>query len=95
MQPVKLPIVNIDRQNKTALVKSQKHTFPVRMEMPIWKINDVRLGDDAIVTKSAITGEWLMIDYSFTNAFNYAVHNSMQTNYEDMIYDEEGVPYEF
>lgn len=95
MQPVKLPIVNIDRTNKMAYVESQKGKFPVKMEMDQWKINDVRLGDDAIVVKSAVTGEWLMIDYSFANAFNYAVHNSMQTSYDDMIVDERGVPYDF
>ena len=95
MKPVKLPIVSIDRPNKTAIVESKKTRFPVKMEMPSWKIEDVRLGDDAIVTKSDVTGEWLMIDYSFSNPFNYAVHNSMQDNYDDMILDERGVPYGF
>ena len=91
MKPIKLPIVNVDHTNRTALVKSQKTTFPVHMT----KDFDCMAGDDAIVTKSAVTGEWLMIDYSFNNAFNYAVHNSMQTNIDDMITDEDGVPYEF
>ena len=95
MKPVRLPIVSIDRPNKTALVKSKKGTFPVKMEMESWKIEDVRLGDDAMVVKSSVSGEWLMIDYRFDNAFNYAVHNSMQTDYNDMITDERGVPYGF
>lgn len=95
MKPVRLPIVSIDRPNKTALVKSKKGTFPVKMEMESWKIEDVRLGDDAMVVKSSVSGEWLMIDYRFDNAFNYAVHNSMQDKYEDMICDEEGRPYAF
>lgn len=91
MNPVKLPIVNIDRKNRTCMVESRKGKFPVQMT----KNFDCQVGDDAIVTKSPVTGEWLMIDYSFENAFNYAVHNSMQTNLDDMIVDEEGVPYEF
>ena len=95
MKSIKLPIVHIDRENRTALVEGKKNTFPVHMEMADWKVQCVRLGDDAIVTKSAVTGEWLMIDYSFCNEFNYAVHNSMQTSYDDMIVDEDGVPYDF
>ena len=91
MNPVKLPIIHLDRVNKTALVKSHNHTFPVHMT----KNFDCMVGDDAIVTKSPVTGEWLMIDYSFKNALNYAVHNSMQTNIDDMITNEDGVPYEF
>ena len=95
MQPIRLPIVNIDRRNKNAIVESKKGKFPVKMVMDQWKIQDVRLGDDAYVVKSSVTGEWLMVDYSFKNAFNYAVHNSMQDNYEDLICNEEGVPYDF
>ena len=96
MKPVKLSIVNIDKKNKTALVlPSSGRSFPVKMEMENWKIECVKRGDDAIVTKSSVTGEWIMIDYSFSNAFNYAVHNSYQDKYEDMITDEDGVPYEF
>ena len=95
MKPIKLPIINIDRTNRTAIVESANKKFPVKMEMPNWKIQDVRLGDDAVVVKSAVTGEWLMTDYKFNNSFNYAVHNSMQTRYEDMICDERGVPYDF
>ena len=91
MNPVKLPIVNIDRKNRTCMVDSRKGRFPVHMTRNF----DCMVGHDAIVTKSAVTGEWLMIDYSFNNAFNYAVHNSMQTNIDDMITDEDGVPYEF
>jgi carbamoylphosphate synthase large subunit len=96
MNPVKLAIIHLDKKNRTALVRSSKNrSFPVKMQMEDWKVECVQRGDDAIVTKSAVTGEWLMIDYSFSNAFNYAVHNSMQEDYEDMICDERGVPYEF
>ena len=95
MKSIRLPIVYIDRENRTALVQGKKNTFPVHMEMKDWQIECVRLGDDAIVTKSTVTGEWVMIDYRFDNAFNYAVHNSMQTRYDEMICDERGVPYDF
>jgi len=95
MKPVTLPIVNIDRVNRTAIVESSKTRFPVHIAIPRNQLSDVKIGDDAIVVKSAVTGDWLMIDYSFSNDFNYAVHNSLQTNLDDMIVDEEGVPYEF
>ena len=96
MNPVKLAIIHLDKKNRTALVRSSKNrSFPVKMQMEDWKVECVQRGDDAIVTKSSVTGEWIMIDYSFSNAFNYAVHNSMQDDYEDMICDERGVPYEF
>ena len=97
MKPIKLPIVNIDRKNRTAIVETKTgKKFPVTIEMSQDLIdNCIRRGDDAIIVKSAVTGEWLMTDYSFSNSFNYAVHNSMQTRYEDMICDERGVPYDF
>lgn len=92
MKPIRLPIVNIDRRNNTVMVESRKHKFPVT---PTCCIKDVRRGDDAIVVKSSVSNEWLMIDYRVDTAFNYAVHNSLQTNYDEMILNEEGVPYDF
>lgn len=91
MKPIRLPIVNIDRRNNTVMVESRKHKFPVT---PTCCIEDVRRGDDAIVIKSTVTGEWLMIDYSVSTPINYAIHNSLQTNTDDLICDEAGVPYE-
>ena len=92
MKPIRLPIVNVDRKNRTAIVESTNGRFPVKSTIDL---TDVRCGDDAMVVKSNVSGEWLMIDYRFDNAFNYALHNSMQTNTDDLIVDKRGVPYEF
>lgn len=96
MKPIKLTILNIDMKKRTALVlPASGKSFPVKIEMEAWKLECVQSGDDAIITKSQVTGEWIMIDYSFSNAYNYAIHNNMQDKYEDMICDERGVPYDF
>lgn len=95
MKPIQLPLVHIDKQNKCALVKSQKgNVFPVEMCMPEWKIKDIQYGDDAIVVKSTVTGEWIMIDYTFLTSVNYAIHNSYNHETGDLIYDENGELYE-
>ena len=90
MKPIRLPIVNVDKRNNAVMVESQNGKFPVKVEC---SIEDARLGDDAVVTKSAVTGEWLMIDYKVDTAVNYTIHNSMQTNRDELIVDEDGVPY--
>ena len=97
MKPIETTIKNIDKTNKTCLVQSQNgNIFPVIISSKIhYLLEDIRLGDTGIVTKSPVTGEWLLIDYNFCNQFNYAVHNSLQTDMDDLIVDEEGVPYDF
>ena len=98
MKPIKAFIMNIDRKNKTALVRSYKtgKIFPVTLSFKEkYKFKCVRRGDTGFVVKSGVSGEWLMIDYSFSNAYNYALHNQEQDSYENMILDENNVPYEF
>ena len=92
MKPVRLPIINVDRRNNTVMVESKTKKFPVK---PTCNIEDVRRGDDAIVVKSPVNGEWLMIDYRVDTAFNYAIHNSLQTSKDELICNDEGVPYDF
>jgi hypothetical protein len=98
MNPIKMFILNIDRENETALVKTYGtgNIFPVKISFKeSWKLKCVQRGDDALVVKSGVNGEWLMVDYSFCNPFNYAVHNQAQESYENMICDEGGKPYDF
>ena len=98
MKPIRMFILNVDRENKTAVVQSYKtgKIFPISLCFKeAWKYKTVRRGDDGLVVKSGVSGEWLMVDYSFSNAFNYALHNQEQSKYENMICDEDGVPYDF
>lgn len=93
MKPVSLPILNIDKTNKTAIVVSKTgRKFPVKLAMENWKINDIEIGDDAIVTKSSVTGEWLMIDSDIMSVSNIHYHNTvnLEANTGDLIYDETG-----
>lgn len=92
MKPIRLPVIRIDRKNNKVYVKSSKGEFPCKITNPIVK-ECILLGDDAIVVKSAVSGEWLCVDYKIDTHTNYAIHNSYQTNNE-MILDERGVPYE-
>ena len=93
MKPIRLPVIRINRKDNMVYVKSSKGEFPCKITNPVVK-ECVLLGDDAIVVKSAVSGEWLCIDYKIDTPTNYAIHNSYQTNYNEIITDERGVPYE-
>ena len=93
MKPIRLPVIRINRKDNMVYVKSSKGEFPCKISNPVVK-ECVLLGDDAIVVKSAVSGEWLCIDYKIDTPTNYAIHNSYQTNYNEIITDERGVPYE-
>ena len=97
MKPVRLPIKNIDRENGLVWVKSKAHTFPCQITNKVAR-ECMRLGDDAVVVKSAVTGEWLCIDYKVDTPVNYAIHNSAQEelpeSQRDYIYNEKGELYE-
>lgn len=69
MKPIKQEIVHLDKQNRTALVKNSKgESYPVKMDKYI--ADGVRYGDLAIVTKSPVSGEWIMIDYDINTLYN-------------------------
>ena len=53
----------IHKQDNKALIKNSKtgKSFPVRMIN--WTRFLVQVGDIAIVTKSPVSGEWIMTDY--------------------------------
>lgn len=93
MKPIRLPVIRIDRKNNTVYVKSSNGEFPCKITNPVVK-ECILLGDDAVVVKSAVSGEWLCVDYRMDTPTNYAIHNSYLTNYDEMICDERGVPYE-
>ncbi len=62
MKPVNLTIKHVDSTNGTALVESKKgNIFPVTLQT--WLKHLVTSGDYGTVTKSNVTGEWIMIDY--------------------------------
>ena len=92
MKPIRLPVQRIDKQNGLVWVKGKRNTFPCTIVNKVVK-ECIQYGDDAIVVKSAVNGEWLCIDYKMDTPTNYAIHNSYQERYEDMITDNRGVPY--
>ena len=55
-----LTVIHKDTERNVALVQGKK-TFPVHMQN--WLKHLVCVGDSAIVTKSPVTGEWIMTDY--------------------------------
>ena len=62
MKPINLTIKHVDSANGTALVeKKDGKTFPVTLQY--WLRFLVRPGYYGTVTKSGVTGEWVMIDY--------------------------------
>ena len=96
MKPISADIIQLNKNNRTALVKTNNgNKFPVKISMPNYLLEDLRLGDTALITKSTVSNEWLMIDYSFCNSLNYTIHNSYQETMDDLILKEDGVPYGF
>ena len=62
MKPVNLTIKHISDDHKTALVESKKgNTFPVNVHPNVRFL--IKPGYYGRVVKSAVTGEWIMIDY--------------------------------
>jgi len=93
MKPIRKPVQRIDRENGIVYVMGKHGKFPCKIVDKTVKAC-VMLGDDVSIVKSSVTGEWLCVDYHIDTPTNYAIHNSYQTNYDDMIIDERGVPYE-
>jgi len=93
MKPIRKPVRSIDREHNLVWVMGKHGKFPCRITKPSIK-QGVRLGDDVSIVKSSVNGEWLCVDYHVDTPINYAIHNSYQSSYEDMIVDEKGVPYE-
>jgi len=97
MKPITLPIKNIDRPNKTVWVQSHKTVFPCKI-VKDYHAMDMTRSDKAVVVKSAVSGEWLCIDYQIApiTETDYIIHNSYQEGLKepDYIYNKDGVAYE-
>ena len=86
-------IINIQKKFKTGIVKTPTgKKFPVKLQD--WLIDGIMLMDYVELKKSKVTGEWIVTNYFINNEVYNAIHNSYQENYNDMIVDEDGVPYE-
>ena len=90
----KLPvIINIQRRIKKGIVKTATgKKFPVTLSD--WLADSIMLQDYVEIKKSKVTGEWIVTNYFINSEVYSAIHNSYQENYDDMIVDERGVPYE-
>ena len=56
-----LTVIHKDSTNGTALVKGKGKSFPVKLQK--WLTHLVCVGDTAIVKKSPVSGELIMVDY--------------------------------
>ena len=84
-------IVNIQRKIKKGLVKtSTGKTFPVTLQD--WLVDSIMLHDHVELKKSAVTGEWIVVNYFINHEVYDPIHNSYQTTLDTMITDERGVP---
>lgn len=61
MKPVNLTIKHITDDHKTALVESKKGIFPVTVHPSVRFL--IKPGYEGSVVKSAVTGEWILVDY--------------------------------
>lgn len=60
MEPILQEIITVDRDNDMVMVKSAKgNIYPVSINRYVKSIN---VGDNALVVKSNVSREWLMVD---------------------------------
>ena len=60
MEPILQEIITVDRDNEMVMVKSAKgNIYPVSINRYVKSIN---VGDNALVVKSNVSREWLMVD---------------------------------
>ena len=60
MEPILQEIITVDRDNGICMVKSAKgHIYPISINRYAKSIN---VGDNALVVKSNVSREWLMVD---------------------------------
>ena len=60
MEPILQEIITVDRDNGICMVKNAKgHIYPISINRYAKSIN---VGDNALVVKSNVSREWLMVD---------------------------------
>ena len=81
MKPIRMAIHHIDRHAKICHVKTKNgNIFPTQMNDIC--TDEMRYGDDAIIVKSPVTGEWLCIDFKINTVTNQEIHKSYQEEVE-------------
>ncbi len=86
-------VIHIDRQRKTCLIRKGKgKSYPC--VLADWLVDGIMHSDFVDVKYNTVSKEWMVVDYHINFPVYAAIHNSYQTNYDEMILDEDGVPYE-
>ena len=88
-----MKVIHLVKPNKTCLVQTKAgKVFPCKLHDSV--VDGIMLADYVEVNKSSITGEWIVSDYKINFEVYAAIHNSYQTKIDDLILEEDGVPYE-
>lgn len=85
-------VININRRAKTCLIRKGDKGKSYPCTMANWLVDSIMLRDYVDVQYNAVSREWMVTDYHINMEVYGAIHNSYQTNYDDMITDERGVP---
>ena len=85
-------IIHLNRKDGNCLVKKGNGKSFV-CTLAHWLKESICVYDYVEVKKSPVTGEWVVTDYSVNEEIAGAIHNSYQDCYDDMVCDEDGVPY--
>ena len=89
-------IIHINRKDKTCLVRKgdgEKVTGrSYSCTLADWLLEGVMLGDFVTVEFNPVTRKRMVTDYRINTVLYARIHNSYQTNYDDMITDERGAP---
>lgn len=84
-------VIHINKKDGNCLVrKGNGKAFPCTIAK--W-IDGMSVYDYVDIEKSNVTGEWVVTDYFINMEVAGAIHNSYNT--EDLVVDEDGVPYEW
>ena len=91
-------IIHINKREKTCLIRKGDGEKQYGKSYPCiladWLIEGILLMDFVTPKYDAVSREWIVTDYRINFPVYAAIHNSYQTNYDEMITDEDGVPYE-
>ena len=81
MKPIYQTVINVDLDNATCMVKSQKgNIYPAGINRLNKTIN---VGDEALVTKS-LSGEWIVIDVEHKHPAPLTVHDFPRDKHGDL-----------
>jgi hypothetical protein len=85
-------VIHINRRDKTCLIRKGNKGPSYPCVLTDWLVDGIMLRDYVDVKYNAVSREWTVVDYHINTEVYGSIHNTYQTDYDDMITDNKGVP---